>query len=139
MKFVIVAASVCLCAAQSAQAQVKISQVHGPSSVYTNGYVELFNPSGTSVDVSSWSVQAAQANGNFWEVMPLAGVVPAHSHYLLQIAGAGGSTALPTPDAVGFSTLDASGEAIPGQQHVTLGGALPSYGCRCGLGVVGER
>ncbi|WP_199140986.1 lamin tail domain-containing protein [Pedobacter sp. ASV12] len=97
------------------QAHVVISEVYGgggnSGATYKNDFIELYNPGNAAVDLTGWSVQYASATGTGnWQATPLSGSIPAKSFYLIQqAAGAGGTTNLPTPDAVG--TLALSGTA----------------------------
>ncbi|MBY0310645.1 MAG: lamin tail domain-containing protein [Phycisphaerales bacterium] len=96
--------------------EVVISQVYGgggnTGATLTNDFVEIFNRSGGPVDITGWSVQyasASNANGGFASGNPvtnvpvvLSGTLQAGQYYLVQMAaGAGGTQALPTPDAIG--------------------------------------
>jgi predicted extracellular nuclease len=92
--------------ASAASQDVAISQVYGgggnAGATFTNDFIELRNLSGAAVDVTGWSVQYASAAGTSYQLTALSGSVPAGGHYLVQeAAGAGGSTALPAPDATG--------------------------------------
>lgn len=93
--------------------QVVISEVYGgggnSGATYTHDFIELHNRSTTqTVNLGGWSVQYASASGTSWTVTTLSGTVAPGGYYLVQEgAGAGGTTALPTPDAVG--TIGMSG------------------------------
>jgi hypothetical protein len=95
--------------------QVVISQVYGGGgnlgATYTHDFIELFNLGSTSVDITGWSVQYASATGSTWAVTNLTSVTLAPGqYYLIQEAqGGGGTTPLPTPDAIG--TIPMSGTA----------------------------
>ncbi len=84
-----------------------ISQVFGggglPGATYKNDFIEIFNPTGTSISLAGWSVQYSSAVGvPSWSVTPLAGSVGPGRYYLVQeAAGPGGTTNLPSPDATG--------------------------------------
>lgn len=85
-----------------------ISQVYGAGgnsgATYTNDFIEIFNPTGSAISLTGYSVQystAASVSGNF-SVTPLSGIIGAGKYYLIQeAAGATSSAALPTPDATG--------------------------------------
>ena len=88
--------------AQSAN-HVVISEVYGgggnSGSTYKNDFVELYNPTSASVDLSGWSVQYASATGSSWQVTNLTGTIGAHGFFLVgEAAGTGGTVSLPTPD-----------------------------------------
>ena len=59
------------------------------------------------------SVQYRSSTGTSAQVTPLTGEVPARGHYLVQQApGAGGTVALPTPDATGSITMSGSAGVV---------------------------
>lgn len=96
--------------AVAVSADVVISEVYGgggnSGSVWTNDFVELYNRSDVAVDVSGWVVQYFSATGTTPSSTPLSGSVAPHHTYLVQMAkGAGGTTALPTPDATGTTAM----------------------------------
>jgi len=85
-----------------------ISQVYGgggnSGALYTNDFIELFNPTASSVSVTNWSVQYASAAGGTWTVGVLTGTItlqPGQYYLIREANGAGGSQALPTPDNLG--------------------------------------
>ncbi|MGB4844946.1 MAG: lamin tail domain-containing protein [Ferruginibacter sp.] len=87
-----------------------ISQVYGGggngSATYTHDFVELFNRSAATVDISGWSVQYASSAGSSWQVatIPAATTVAAGKYFLIQLAtGGANGIPLPAPDFVGPS------------------------------------
>ena len=99
-----------------ADAQVVISQVYGgggnTGATYTNDFIELFNRGAAPVSLNGWSVQYNSATGTgTWQVTNLTNVtLQPGQYYLVQEAqGTGGTTPLPTPDAIG--TIAMSGTA----------------------------
>lgn len=115
-------------------ANVVISQIYGgggnSGATYRNDYVELFNPGGSTVSVSGWSVQYASSSGTSWQVANLSGSIAANSYYLLQLAsgGANGVT-LPTPNATGAINISGSnGKLALVTNQVALSGANPVGG-----------
>lgn len=120
----------------AAQAQmadhVVISEIYGgggnTGAVYTNDFIELYNPTSVPVSVSGWSVQYAAATGTSWSKTDLTGTIPAKGFYLIQQAqGAGGTTALPTPDATGTLTLSGTaGKVALVNNNTALTGACPT-------------
>lgn len=111
---------------------VVISEVYGgggnSGAVYKNDFIELYNPSDAAVDLTGWSVQYASATGTTWQVTPLTGSIPAKSFYLIQqAAGSGGTTNLPTPDAIGTIALSGTtGKVILSNSITALTGANPA-------------
>ena len=113
-------------------AQVKINEVYGgggnTGSVWTSDFIELYNPSGSPVSLTGWSVQYASATGTTtWTVTALSGTIPANGYYLIKEAlGAGGTTPLPTPEATGTIAMSATaGKVILCNTTVAQSGANP--------------
>lgn len=130
-----------LCAALPASAvstNIVISQVFGGAgcgtagcSAYTNDYIEVFNLSGSPVNVNGWAVQYASATGSSWQVTALPNVsIPAGGYLLVQEGGnANGLLPLPTPDATGTINMSASAGKIALTNTTTaLTGTCPSGG-----------
>lgn len=98
--------------AAPAGAAVVISQVYGgggnSGAIYKNDFIELYNRSAVAVDLSGWSVQYSSSSGSSWQVTSLSGTIKPGGYFLIQQgAGSGGTTDLPTPDAIG--TINMSG------------------------------
>lgn len=92
--------------------QVVISQVYGGGgnggAVYTHDFIELFNPTGSPVDLTGWKVRYASAAGTFNGTTSLTGIIEPYSYYLIQQQSSGSvGASLPTADAAG--TLNLSG------------------------------
>ena len=111
-----------------------ISQVYGgggnTGSLFTNDFIEVFNPGPTAVNVTGWSVQYGSSGGTTWSATALTGTIAA-GHYLLvqEAGGANGTTPLPVPDATGTITLAATdGKVALVRSVVPLAGACPSGG-----------
>jgi uncharacterized protein len=118
-------------------AQVVMSQVYGgggnAGATLKNDFVELFNRGSAPVSVTGWSVQYASATGSTWQVTNLSGMIQPGQYYLVQEAqGAGGTTNLPTPDAVGTIPM-ASGAGKVALVNTTT--ALTGTGCPSAAGV----
>jgi hypothetical protein len=92
---------------------VRISQVYGggggSTGTYLFDYVELFNASGTAVNIGGWSIQYGSATGTSFgssagnmAVLPQGASIAPCSYYLVQVGGTGtGGVALPvTPDFI---------------------------------------
>ncbi|MCW2739058.1 ExeM/NucH family extracellular endonuclease [Nocardioides sp.] len=107
--------------ANPAGSNLVISEVYGggggtsgtPS--YTHDFIELYNPTSSSVSLSGWSVQYRSNTGAAAAAAPLTGSVAPHSYFLIQSGSAGtvsGTPALPTPDATVGLNLSASGGIV---------------------------
>ena len=89
---------------------VVINEVYGGGgnsrSLYSNDFVELYNPTDNDIDVTGWFVDRYSAAGNIQQSVELSGTVPAGGYFLIQgKMGANATGALPTPDLVA-DTLD---------------------------------
>ncbi|MBC7290773.1 MAG: ExeM/NucH family extracellular endonuclease [Actinotalea sp.] len=105
-------------AAVSPDAPVVINEVYGGGgnggATYTHDFVELFNKGTEPVDLTGWSIQYWSATGeNLGGLTTLSGTIEPGEHYLVQQAqGAGGTTPLPTPDAVGTIAMAATAGSV---------------------------
>jgi endonuclease G len=111
---------------------VVISQVYGgggnAGATLKNDFIEIFNRSSATVDLSGWSVQYASAAATTaWGRTPLTGTLAPGQYYLIQeAAGAGGSVDLPTPDVVGSIAMSATNANIAlVSNNVTLATGCP--------------
>ena len=131
----VTAASGAVLVAQPAQAistDVVISEVYGgggnAGATLKNDFIELYNRGSTTVDISKWSVQYGSSTGTSWQVTALDGQIPPGKSYLVQeLAGAGGTTPLPTPDAIG--TIAMSGTS--GKVALVINQTALSCGADC--------
>ncbi|OPC84273.1 endonuclease [Embleya scabrispora] len=88
---------------------VLLAEVYGgggnSGATLTNDFVELANKGSAAVAVDGWSVQylpAAPKPTSAWQVTALTGSVAPGGRYLIgEAKGAGGTVALPAPDAAG--------------------------------------
>ncbi|MGI6250182.1 MAG: ExeM/NucH family extracellular endonuclease [Anaerolineaceae bacterium] len=113
---------------------LRISQVYGAGgnsgAIYTHDFIELFNASPDEVSLNGFSVQYASATAGAsttWTVhtLPTNAVIKPYSYFLIQEAkGNGGTTALPTPDAIG--TIAMGG---PGGRVALVNGTAALVGC----------
>lgn len=113
-----IAFSVALAMAPSAQAastSVVISEAYGgggnSGATYKSDFVELYNLSNTTVDLTGWKVQYWSAAGATPQSTPLTGSVAPGTSFLVKEADGASTTAtpLPTPDVIG--TIAMSGTA----------------------------
>src|SRR5262245_53364266 len=99
---------------RAASPDVVISQIYGgggnAGATLTHDFIELFNRGTAPIDVSGWSVQYASATGSTWQVTALSNItIQPGQYYLVQEAqGAGGTSPLPTPDAIGTIAMAAA-------------------------------
>jgi len=121
-------------AAHAVSTGVVISQVYGgggnSGAPWHNDYIELFNLSGVAVDLTGWTVQYASAAGTTWAMTPLSGSIAPGGYYLIEEnAGAGGGAPLPTPDAVGTISMNATTAKVAlVSDAIALSGTCPSGG-----------
>jgi hypothetical protein len=84
------------------QSPVVISQIYGAGggsgALFDADYVELYNRSGSAVDLTGWSLQYASASGTSWSKVTLSGTVGAGKYFLVKLAGGSTGAALPAPD-----------------------------------------
>ena len=118
-----------------ADAQVNhlvISQVYGgggnTGASYKNDFVELFNPTGATVSLASYSIQYASAAGTTWNSVNLTGSIAAGKYYLIQVQGGATGAALPTPDlsSILFNIAVGSGKVALCNSTTVLSGANPT-------------
>ncbi len=120
-------------------AQVVISQVYGgggnSGATLTNDFIEIFNRGMSSVDLTGWSLQFTTATGaGTWQVTPLTGIIAPGQYYLVQeAAGAGGTTGLPAPDAIGTIPVGSTAGKVALVNSTT---ALTGSGCPFNASVV---
>lgn len=105
---------------------IVINEVYGGGgnngSVYSNDFVELFNPTSAPIDVTGWTLNQYSAKGNLGGSAQLTGIIPAGGYFLIQgQAGNNKSRDLPTPDAEGkfnFSGSEAIAELVDANGQV---------------------
>jgi DNA/RNA endonuclease G (NUC1) len=116
----------------SAPSQIVISQVYGgggnSGATLTNDFIELYNASSHTVSLDGWSVQYASSSGSTWQVTPLSGTIAAGGYYLIEeAAGSGGTTPLPTPNAIDNTAMSASSGKVALVSNATaLSGTCPA-------------
>jgi uncharacterized repeat protein (TIGR01451 family) len=124
--------------AEALSTTVVISQVYGgggnAGSTYRNDFIELFNLGPTTVDLSTWSVQYASATGTSWQRTNLTGSIAPGQHYLVQeAAGTGGTTNLPTPDAIGTIAMGGTAGKVALVSNQTTFGVVACPGAALGV------
>src|SRR5439155_21089984 len=89
----------------------------GPASA-TDEFVELYNPTGSAVDISGWKLQYKSASGTLWNdraILPANSSIPAHGFYLIAntsyVTGA-------TPDYTSSLWTSGTGMADNGHEHI---------------------
>ncbi len=111
-----------------------ISQVYGgggnAGAPYLNDFIELFNPTGSTVSLTGWSVQYAAAAGSSWAVTNLTGSIAPGKYYLVQQNSSGANgVALPSPDATDNTALAATAGKVALVSNTTaLTGTCPTGG-----------
>lgn len=75
-------------ASASIAEQVVISQVYGgggnSEAIYSNDFIELYNPTAEEISLEGWSVQKASSTGTSWQKINLTGVIKPYGYYLIQ-------------------------------------------------------
>ena len=77
-------------------------------SYWTNDYIVIYNPTTSTINLSTWSVQYAKFNGNVWEGTNLSGSIEPDGYYIIQEGGGvWGVVPLPfIPNVIGNIDLD---------------------------------
>ncbi len=109
---------------------VVISEVYGggggssAGAAYTRDFVELYNPTDASVDLSTMSVQYKSATGSSFQVTALSGSIAPHATFLVAEGTAGSVGAdLPTPDVSGsINMAQSAGVVFLARQTTALSG-----------------
>ncbi|MEP6636584.1 MAG: lamin tail domain-containing protein, partial [Acidobacteriota bacterium] len=108
---------------------IVISQVYGgggnPGSTYQNNFIELFNRSSATIDISGWPLHFASASGSFNVPVPLTStrsVSIAPGRYLLIQLGPSSSNGAPLPFPDLFIPIDAANIATSGKLAFTKPG-----------------
>ena len=117
-------------AAHAISPNIVISQVYGgggnSGATLKNDFIELFNRGDTAVNLNGMSVQYASSSGTTWSKTNLTNVtLQPGQYYLVQEAqGAGGTTNLPTPDAIGTIAMSATAGKVALVNSQTTIGAI---------------
>ncbi len=131
----LIAGALFFASATAANAQIVISQVYGgggnTGSTYTNDFMELFNAGSSAQSLNGWALQYASSTGTSWTVTNLTNVSlqPGQYYLVQQDSGSGGTTPLPTPDAIGTQAMQGSNVKVALTNSTTaLSGACPTGG-----------
>lgn len=114
-----------------ASGQLKISQVYGAGgsagATYKNDFIEIFNPTGSSVNLTGWSVQYSSSSGFAWTSTNLSGSIAAGKYFLIQMAGGANGANLPTPDLTGATALASNaGKIVLSNSTTVFSGSCPT-------------
>jgi endonuclease G len=122
-------------ASAQSQAPIVISQIYGgggnANATYRNDFVELYNRSAASVNVTGWSVQYSSATGNTWGngfgKTSLVGTIAPGEYYLVALASGGNVGALlPEANVVGVTNMSATtGKVALVDNSTSLNGNCP--------------
>jgi DNA/RNA endonuclease G (NUC1) len=109
-----------------------ISQVYGgggnSGATFTNDYVELYNPTGISFNLTGWSLQYASATGSSWTAQPLGGTIAPGEYFLISL-GSGGATgqSVPAANIAGDINISATtGKVALVNNSINLAGTCPN-------------
>jgi DNA/RNA endonuclease G (NUC1) len=115
---------------------ITISQVYGgggnSGATYTNDYVELYNPTSSTVTITGWSLQYGSATGTSWtNKQPIGGYIEPGQYYLVKLAsgGANGAPLPVTPNISGGINMSATA----GKIALVRNGDPLSGGCPLGI------
>ncbi len=103
-----------ICFATVAQAQVNhlvISQVYtgggNAGATYNADFVELFNPTGSPINLSGFSIQYSRVSTPFWTSRNLSGTIGAGKYFLIRMSNEDTEGAsLPAPDFIATPQID---------------------------------
>ncbi len=111
-----------------------ISQLYGgggnTGATFTNDYIEIYNPTGISFNLSGWSLQYASAAGTSWtNKQPLGGTIAPGEYFLVSLAsgGANGSALPVSANISGDINMSATtGKVALVSNAVSLSGSCPN-------------
>src|SRR6185369_17276769 len=97
---------------------VVISEVYGgggnTSAPYKSDFIELYNPTGSDIAMTSWSIQYTSATGNSWGTnqVTFTGVIRSHGYFLIKLNTNGSVGAdLPSSDVTASPQINISATA----------------------------
>ncbi|MEU3183065.1 endonuclease/exonuclease/phosphatase family protein [Streptomyces sp. NPDC006923] len=129
--------------AQAASPDAVIAEVYGgggnSGATLTNDFIELGNSGDGAFDLTGWSVQylsGSPSSGSKWQVTEITGAIPAGGSYLVEESkGAGGTTALPAPDAAGTIPMSATSGTVALVHSTTPLTCLTAADCAADPGI----
>lgn len=117
----------------TAQGNVVISQFFGGNSTtnpYNQDFVEVFNRSASTVDVSGWTLQYGSSAGNFTisYTFPASTSIAPGKYYLIGLASTAGGTSIPvTLDGTAATNISGtSGKLALAKNNTALGATNPA-------------
>jgi len=115
---------------------VVISEVYGAGgnsgAVVNQDYVELFNPTAATIDLSNYGITYFSATGGSGGTTRLTGTIAPSGHYLVGEASGGSvGAALPTPDVTGTINMSATAGRV-----ILFTGTAPTTADPAAAGVV---
>lgn len=112
---------------------IVISQIFGgggnAGAPFRNDFIEIFNPTNTTINLSGWSVQYASATAATWSVTALTSVslLPEQYYLIGESSGGNNGVALPAADASGTIAMAAgSGKVALVKNSTALTGTCPN-------------
>jgi DNA/RNA endonuclease G (NUC1) len=92
---------------------VTISQLYGgggnSGATYNHDFVELYNPTNATVDLTGWSVQYASSAGTSWQTQIIGGTIGAGEYYLISLGTGNVAVGAPLPAANVNGSINMSG------------------------------
>lgn len=120
------------CSAFAQTNHLVISQFYGgggsASATYKNDYIEIFNPTTSTVSLSGWSVQYASNTGTSWNPVALTGSIAPGQYYLVAGATGAGINNLPlTPEvSSSLNMSNTAGKVALVNSTTALSGSCPA-------------
>jgi DNA/RNA endonuclease G (NUC1) len=92
---------------------VTISQLYGgggnSGATYNHDYVELYNPTNATVDLTGWSVQYASSAGTSWQTQIIGGTIGPGEYVLVSLGSNNVNVGAPLPAANVLGSINMSG------------------------------
>ena len=95
---------------------IVISQVYGgggnKGATYQSDFIELYNPTDSTVNLNGWSVQYASKTGTSWNPTELSGPIKSGKYYLIKLKTKETGEVLPSAEITGTQDLSSSGGKV---------------------------